>query len=254
MLPSQETSIAEALGFRGWEPTGFHPMFYKSIQDLYGIGHEICPFVIRGDYVERARCNLFGKWLKEWNDGNKYDYFFTLDTDVSFDPSAIQSMIDADKQIIGAVCAYKSDGINKGKTPCKFLPGEAPDDNGILKVRWLNGGFGLIRADALLHMVESYPELKYQRLPEMEDGNLDVSESYALWLSKIHTLETGEKAFLSEDYAFYQRAIEVGIDSYLDLKIRLGHWKDTRCYNVHYNPTDPDEDTLSEPEEAPIAA
>ncbi len=147
--------------------------------------------------------------------------------------SAIDSMIRADKPVIGAPYAYKVDnGPKAGKSVCKYLPGEVPDENGILKIRWLNGGFTFWRADALLKMVDHFPELRYQRFQDAEGDQLGFAESYGFWIAMVHTLETGQRILLSEDYASCERARQAGLEIFLDTKIQLAHWSGSFSFKV----------------------
>ena len=151
----EEKRLAKHFGFKDYRPFGLHPMVTKSLfllNKVYGKVHYAELQILRNDgMIERSRSHLFGGWLKEWKKGNRFDYFMCLDEDVEFHPSAIQSMIDADKDIIGGEYAYKTtEGLNLGKSVCKYLPDEIPDENGILKIRWLNGGFIFCKAEALL--------------------------------------------------------------------------------------------------------
>ncbi len=230
----KEMALAQHFGFKDWVPTGFHPMFSLSLAGLKKTGHEFVVNCLKGDgLIERSRSTLFGLWLDEWKKGNKYDYFWMLDEDVQFHESAIDSMIRADKPIIGAAYPYKVDnGPKAGKSVCKYLDGQRPDENGILKIRWLNGGFILARADALLKMTEHHPDLKYQRFQDSEGDDLGFAESYGFWMAMVHTIETGQRILLSEDYAFCQRATEAGNEIFLDTKIQLAHWAGSSSFKV----------------------
>jgi hypothetical protein len=222
-----EKALAELFGMDGWKPMGLHPMVGASILDLKTTKHEHMLQVLRYDgLIERSQCTLFGQWLHYWKKGDRFDYILRLDEDIEFHPSAIQSMIDADKPIIGGAYAYKADSGSKfKKSVCKYLPGrKVSDEKGILQILWLNGGFQFFRSDALFKLMEAYPSLRYDRVPE---GGCDCTESYALWTDMIKEMDTGEnkmRILLSEDYAICQRAIDIGIDIYLDMKVNLCHW------------------------------
>jgi hypothetical protein len=258
MLESEEMRIARRIGLKKWTPTGFHPAFYESIQWVRQANpqHEFLVAVVRGDDLSRARCTLFGWWLKEREKGNQYDYFWTIDTDMSFEPSCLQRMIDSGKSIIGGSCAFKSEE-KAGESVTKLLPGEKINANGLLKVLWLNGAFVFVESDALLRMMDYYPELWYQRVPE--DG-CDVTESYAFWTFRVHTLETGETILLSEDYSFSEYAREAGFDVWLDTTLKIGHWKGDKVYYPNlrsieqFNSTDPVMDTPVETQAPEIRA
>ncbi len=227
MAKWKERALAELFEFENWKLLGIHPRVAASVYQLNGMRNDASLAILRWDgLIERAQCTLFAEWLKCWNEGKKYDYLLRLDEDIEFHPSAIQSMIDADKPIIGGAYAYKTrSGDLAKKSVCKYLPGEKPDKNGIMKISWLNGGFQFWRSDALFKLIEAYPELRYTRLP---GWGTQATESYALWTSMVRKVDTefgpDTPLLLSEDYAISQRAIDIGMDVYLDTKVDLCHW------------------------------
>lgn len=234
MPEEEEQSIAHALGFDKWICRGYHPALCLSLTALYrSTKHEIVMHQIIGSLADSARCNLLGVWLEAWKNGDKYDYFWMLDSDVGFNETAIDSMIAADKPIIGASYSYKLDwGKKAGQPVCKMLDDEKPDKNGIIKVRWLNGGFVLCRSDALFTMMEKFPQLRYERHQEVEGDNVTFTESYVFWGHRVYQIETGEPILIGEDYSFSQYANEAGLGNYVDLKARVTHWDGTKSYDV----------------------
>jgi hypothetical protein len=147
--------------------------------------------------------------------------------------------------------------MKAGESVTKLLPGEKIDANGLLKVRWLNGAFVFVESDALLRMMDYYPDLWYQRFPDLEGDRCDVTESYNFWTFRVHTLETGETILLSEDYSFSQYAREAGFDIWLDTTLKIGHWKGEKVYypdsvNIEqFNSANPIMDTSLKQQEAP---
>ena len=236
MAVEREMYLADLFGIKGWEPMGFHPQVGASLLDLKATRHQFVIYTVRNDgLIDRSISNLLGWWLHLWKKGDKYDYFLRLDEDLEFHHSAIQSMIDADKPIIGAAYAYKTtSGFKFRKSVCKYLQGEVPDKNGILKVLWLNGGFQFFRSDALLKLMEGYPELRYDRVAETKQE--EPTESYALFTIMLHQLPNSLKIMLSEDYAICQRAIDIGMEIYLDTKVQLCHWDGNIGYMIGKDP------------------
>lgn len=234
MPMEQEMALAKHFGFDNWSRTGFHPMFSLSLAGLKQTEHEYVVNSLQGDgMIERSRATLFGIWLSEWKKGNKYDYFWMLDEDIQFHQSAVDSMIAADKGIIGGAYSFKVDhGPKAGRSVCKAFSNIPKGPDGIREIRWLNGGFIFARADALFQMMEHHPELRYQRFPDAEGDDLEVTESYAFWCAIVHTIEDGSRILLSEDYAFCEQARKAGIGIYLDTKIHLAHWGGTMSYKL----------------------
>jgi hypothetical protein len=249
----KELELAKHFGFKNWRAFGIHPMCAKSLAGLRDTPHEYELNLLRNDGVERARCTLFGQWLAEWKRGNKFDYLMTFDEDIEFDPASVVRMLSSGKPIVGGTYTYKTTTNNRmGKSVSKYFENEVPDENGFLKVRWLPGGFVLIKAEVLFAMMERYPELHYERFDtDWDDPDCKIVESYGLWMTMIFTTSEGEKVFggknllLSEDYAFCQRAQDAGFDIWLDTTATLTHWKDTSPYNIGVKPIERDLDGIA---------
>jgi hypothetical protein len=246
----KENELAEAFGFKNWRPLGFHPKFTESLGNFkksrYGSGSELN--ILRGDsMIERARASLFGTWLEQWRKGNKFEYFMQIDEDIEFPRDAIPRLIESGKPFIGAAYAYKAkQGHKVGKSVCKYLPDQIVDERGVAKIKWLSGGFVLCHHEMLFEMMRKYPELRYDSITEFRGDQ--TNESYIFWLPLVHTITdgklNGKKIFLSEDYAFAQRAIDAGFDNYEDTTIRLTHWDGLQSYRVGTEETELNQDGI----------
>ena len=106
----------------------------------------------------------------------------------------------------------------------KAYRGEFKKTDGPFKVRWLNGGFIIVKAEVLFEMIEKYKHLKF-KLDENPNG---VNRSWALWCPFVH-----EETFLSEDWAFCQRARDAGFEIWADWRVKLFHWNDENGYSIH---------------------
>ena len=214
----------------------FHPMFENSLVEMVekNPDYQFLFERILGSIIDRSRSTLLGIWKKLYDEGDIYDYFFILDEDISFPPEAIDMMIGADRPIIGASYSYKTDRGPKGNMPVsKFLHGERVRPDGTIKIKRLNGGFIFIRKDALLKMIESYPELRWERSQEREGDDIDIKESWALWLSYIQR-DFGILDYVSEDYAFCERVRKIGYDIWCHTKIPLLHWEGPVAYAINW--------------------
>jgi len=231
-IPAAEIErIRNELKMEGWKPylEGFHPMFDQSFQNLINIsGHKIRYCIVDGDgNLPRARTNQFGVWRHEYETQDRCDYFMILDDDISWDPQAIDILIEDDKPIVGGIYTFKTDNPNYlGKACTRFFDRQEVYSDKPFQVRWLNGGFILVKAETLLTMINAYPELVVD-FPS-ENNPLGIKETWALWLPAIH-----ERKFLGEDWAFCQRAREIGFDIWADLRIKLIHWNAENGYAIH---------------------
>ena len=230
-MPEAEIQrIAKELKLEGWEPTlnGFHPMFDVSVTNLFSMpNHKIRYGIIWGDgNLPRARAFHLGVWRAEYETENKCDYFMIVDEDLSFTPEDIDLLIEDDKPIIGGIYTFKTSNPNyQGKACTRFFD----DKNTILfdrpfQVRWLNGGFILVKAEVLLHMIDAYKDLAFDVTP---DSQMGMNETWSLWCPRVF-----ERVFLSEDWAFCQRARELGYDIWADFRVKLLHWQGEYGYGL----------------------
>lgn len=238
MPKDQVLEIAREIGLQTFKAYSmeYHPMFENSIIEMVEKNphHQFLFQRILGTIVDRSRSTLLGIWKKLYDEGDVYDYFLTLDEDISFPPEAIDMMIRADKPIIGGAYSYKIDTGPKGNMPvCKFLSGERVQADGLLKIKWLNGGFIFIRKDALLQMIEAYPELLWERFQEYEGDYIDFRQSWGLWFGMI-IRDHGIRQYLSEDYSFCERARKIGLDIWLHTKIPIIHWSGATGYGINW--------------------
>jgi len=156
--------------------------------------------------VEHAKQMMYKKFLE-----SDCDYFFNVDADIYFfdeDISPLDILISNNKNIVGGIYVYK-------KKPC--LPthrtlelqeiyerdGKFPKDYKFIipkdlhKVKWLSGGCMLIKREVIEKLMK---KILIPNLPMVYKNE-----------------------YLSEDFAFCQRASEIGYEIYADPRINLGH-------------------------------
>ncbi len=230
-MPEAEVQrIKKELNLEEWETKheGFHPMFDISLTNLLNTEHHRVAYCnVNGDgNLPRVRSFQLGIWRKQYETDLKSDYFMIVDEDISFTPEAIDLLIEDDKPIIGGIYTFKTSNSHYiGKACTRFL-----DDQGLIKfdqpfqVRWLNGGFILIKAEVLLAMIEKYKNLEFDVTP---DSQMGMNHTWALWCPKVF-----DKVFLSEDWAFCQRAREAGFDIWADFRVKLIHWNAENGYSL----------------------
>lgn len=231
--------IATAIGKKNYKAfwMEFHPEFEESMVRMINENpqHKFRIEMIRGDYIDKGRSKLLGIWHKLLTEGDVYDYLFMVDEDVSWDPDAINLLINAGRSVIGATYTFKIDkGPKAGMPVSPFLGGETIDQNGLLKILWLNGGFVLVHKDALLHMIVAFPELRYERNPELEGDMINMRQSWALWMHMVYR-HRGHPVYLGEDYAFCQRARQVGFDIWCHTGVKITHWDGAKAYHVDWD-------------------
>ena len=160
-----------------------------------------------------------------------------IDADIGFPPPQVFRLIDADKDVIAAVCPLKSIDWDKVRTAAKagvadlqaaalgyvvrFLPTADKSvevEDGIAKVAYGGTGFLLIKRGAMQRLVDAHPELR-AKMGDM--GDTLASPEAAMVFDTM--IEPRTSQHLSEDYAFCRRWRDLGGDIWADFSARLTH-------------------------------
>jgi len=226
--------IKKELQMDWYEPVfkkGFHPMFDQSVGDLVNAGnHKIRICINTGDgNLPRARASSLGIWRYEYDTKDRCDYMMIVDDDLSFPPEAIDILVNDDKPIVGGVYTFKTQNPQyTGKACSRFYKNQIAYSDRPFEIRWLNGGFILVKAEVLLAMIEKYGDLEYD-IPE--EHQVSAKKTWSLWQPRVYECD-GQRIFLGEDWAFCQRARETGFDIWADLRVRLIHWNAEYGYTI----------------------
>ena len=154
----------------------------------------------------RARQEMTWKFLQ-----TDCTHFMQLDDDIQLPTDGILKLIQADKDMIGGVYRIKN---NSGKIASKEL--EEIDYTKINVVKYLSAGCFLQKREAVERMWKKYKELEYDIGCDYSDNR---GKRIALYMPMLH----GED-YLSEDWAYCQRATDIGFKMYLHTGVLCGHW------------------------------
>ena len=172
-------------------------------------------------YYVRSLClklsNDAGEFQQPFR-GLDYDYICWIDSDMVFTPQHLQALINADKDVISGI--YMMQNCKEFTTVLdwneeyflktgrfKFL--EAADvqkliDEPIRKCAYTGLGFTLMKK-GVMEKVPYPPFLPYTHTYESQNGPM--------------------QEFASEDVSLFRKLEKIGIDSYVDLRVRVGHEK-----------------------------
>jgi len=176
--------------------------------------------VFSGDaLLERARSQAASKFL--WSDEAPYMLF--LDDDIVFTPQDVariyQDLIDG-YDLIGGAYSVR-DGTQLASYPFggKMVLGEGKDENtfldgGIHEVEYLSTGFMGISRKLLIKLRDELP------LPLLHPN--DWAKCYPFFESG-RLSERQEPIYISEDWDFCEKARKVGIKTYIDTSVQVGH-------------------------------
>ena len=209
----------------------FEESFYKTVKDLRNEFRFSLATVTGDGQLDRARAILLGDylWIREQT---TVDFYWMLDSDVSWDPLDVFRMVQRKVDCIGAAYSIKRDAdAALGRWAGRTLEGETPDATGLLRVLYLAGGFTLVSDSAMQKLIHKYAHLRFINNPP------SLRPSYGLWRSEFGEAPKewgveGAKEYLGEDYTFSWRLEQAGIPRYLDLNVKLGHWAGDECWRL----------------------
>ena len=156
----------------------------------------------------RARQEMTWKFLQ-----TDCTHFMQIDDDVQLPDDGIVKLVKANKPIVGGTyrLKYASGKVLALRTFEQF--DLSKHLNELIKIRYLSTGCFLQQRRVIATMWKRYENLKYYANEAKSD------ERRALYMPMIH-----EEGYLSEDWAYCQRAIDVGYDIYLHTGVLCGHW------------------------------
>jgi hypothetical protein len=184
--------------------------------------------------ITRGRNNIVRKFLSE----ESFTHLFWIDSNIAFSADAVFRLLRADRDVAAGVYPMKNfhwpaEGLPAGMTRTEFeeryteypfnpighgnarVSGYA-DGDGFVEVDEAPTGFMAIKRHVFSRMMERYPQLRYT--PDGPPGHPQAHLHWLFFDCMVHP-ETGR--YLSEDFAFCQRAI--GGKVWVDLECKLSH-------------------------------
>lgn len=180
--------------------------------------------------ITRARNTLVGKFL----DRASATHLMFIDADIGFSPEAVERLLDLGEDVTAGMYPLKTmewdaPAVARARAgelistaplryvglPC-FDPPQRRD--GFASGLYAGTGFMLIRRQALLRMIEAYPELRYDA--SHHSAGQQGPNLYALFDC---TIDPETRHYLSEDYTFCRRWRAIGGTIWLDTRTPLVH-------------------------------
>lgn len=208
--------------------------------------------------ITRARQNIVARFLAE----EAATHLLFIDADIGFEPAQVFRLMQFDAPVSAAIYPVKR--LDWGKVAAciqegmaqlqstaltytvQFGDGPISVQDGFAKSSYAATGFMMIRREALLRMIEKYPELKYQHEHGPTNDSSESRWRYALF----NCLVDEEGCYLSEDYSFCRRWTDIGGEIWIDLQSRLTHvgsFYFEGDFSTQFSlPSDPEEDKNGE--------
>jgi hypothetical protein len=200
--------------------------------------------LLSGDaLITRARQNIVAQFLAKPDT----THLLFIDADIGFAPEQAFRLLDFGAELSAAIYPTKSLDSNRfrpiaanGKRDAELnalsyviqvnQSGGITVRNGFIKVNYAGTGFLMIQRNALLAMIERYPELRYTADLQSEDPLRDSAYRSALFNCMI---DEATGIYLSEDYSFCKRWTDMGGEIWADIDSRLDH-VGSYVYSGHY--------------------
>jgi hypothetical protein len=183
-------------------------------------------FIGNESLITRGRNLFVEKFLQ-----SDCTHLLFIDSDISFTPDAVFSMLEADKDVICSIYpkkGYSFERLKKNENPREPLHQRCLDFNinvvnasKIEKGRYCKvldaaTGFMMIKREVILKMKEAYQSLLC--VNDVQGYNIPT---YVALFDCMIDPET--RRYLSEDYAFCRRAQLLGLEIWADVANVLGH-------------------------------
>ncbi len=181
--------------------------------------------------ITRARASLISQFL----DDPDATHLLFIDADIGFEPEQVLRLIECGADMCAAIYPIKRidwDRVRRSIETARPNPAAAAfsyvfevedpaaviERGGFVRVRYAGTGFLMIRRQALQRMCSHYPKLQYRRDHSI-DAAIPSDNRFALFECMI--AEDG--TYLSEDFAFCKRWIDMGGEIWADLSSKLNH-------------------------------
>jgi len=164
--------------------------------------------------VGRARNAL----TREFLDSDCTHLLF-IDSDLVFSAEHIKRIMEHEEPIVGGLYCKKQEG-NPPQLVVNALMKEAPvRPDGLQEVRYVGTGFIRVAREVFEKVIEAHKdEIQYQT-----DWDNKLTE-WDFWTMGVYHYKDGSRPrWLSEDWYFCQRAIDLGYKVYVDMAILLKH-------------------------------
>ncbi len=183
--------------------------------------------------ITRARANLVSAFL----DDPAATHLLFIDADIGFEPEQVLRLLACGADVCAGVYPIKridwekirhtlSAGVPELSAAALHYVIEVEDPNRIetrgefVRVRYAGTGFLMIKRQVLEKMCERYAALRFRADHNYSDALAGSRNRVALFECMIDP-ETG--VYLSEDFAFCKRWIDMGGEIWADLASRLSH-------------------------------
>lgn len=162
--------------------------------------------------VSRARNILTRRFLE-----SDCTHFLQIDSDLIFSREHVARIISHDEDIVGGFYPKKKDGDIE--LVFNSLEPQPPmDERRLTQVKYMGTGFLCVARGVFDEMIKHYGE----EIAYVSDADNKTVE-HDFWSVGVYKYPDGGRRYLSEDWYFCQRALDLGYKVWGDNAILLGH-------------------------------
>jgi hypothetical protein len=169
---------------------------------------------LNGDsLVSRARNTLTAQFLK-----SDCTHLLFIDSDLVFGPEQIARMLAHDQDVVAGFYPKKQDGQLQWVCNAKLDCGEADPATGLQEVRYMGTGFMLAKRCVFERMIAEHGEAM-----AYHPDSRPTETEWDFWAVGPYKAKDGFTRYLSEDWFFCQRWLDMGGKVYGDTRVILRH-------------------------------
>lgn len=176
--------------------------------------------------ITRARNRIAAAFLK-----SDCTHFLFLDNDLEFSPAQIKRLVDHDVDIVCGIYPKKQKEL---EWVMNTFGETKADSRGLLKIKYAGTGALMVKRKVLMDMIEAFPEISYDA-----DSGETPGRKWDFYPAGVYKFPDASRRYLSEDWYFCQRALDLGYDIYADMQNVFYHWDGGTRYPLCEIPLEP---------------
>lgn len=165
----------------------------------------------QGDGVARSRNQLTADFL-----ASDCTHLLFIDCDLIFSAEQVARIVSHDVPLVGGLYPKKQEG------PVEWVlnsfPATEPDDNGLHPVRYIGTGFMCIQREVFERMI-----IRWGTEIEFTGDYGKRRREHDFWPMGVYTYPDGTRRYLSEDWYFCQRWLDLGGTVLADTRVIVKH-------------------------------
>jgi len=169
-------------------------------------------YICQGDGVARSRNSLTAEFLR-----SDCTHLLFIDSDLIFSADHITKLLSRNLPVVGGFYPKKQQG--KLEWVINTLPGMPPQtDDGLQPVRYIGTGFVCVAREVFEKMAAAFPDLGFTE----DYGKRAQAHDY--WQMGVYRDKDGSTRYLSEDWFFCQKWLDMGGEIFGDCSVILKHY------------------------------